>query len=190
MSKCNNDILCNSYSIDMSNNSCFLSSCDLFTDVPECSTCYFASKKNPSSFISCSSTTDQTATTTLQSTTMPQTTTLTGSTTFQATTTGIHSTTEPYPTTILTMDVTTQNIIVNSTLCFCVCRNSNQTLKESVERRRKELTVNKTQISSFIRKLTSAQDGRKMSEVIGIIAIIILVLFGLILCCVDICVAL
>lgn len=167
-SVCDSDSLCNGYSVDTSNNSCFLSNCDVFIDVPGCSTCYFASKKNPTSSISCSATT------------------LTESTTFQATTSGIQPTTEQNPTTTLTMAVTTQNVIANNTLCFCICKNSNQTLKESIEKRRKDLSVNKTQISSFIRKLTSAQDDRKMSEVIGIIAIIILVLFGLVLCCVDV----
>lgn len=166
-SLCDSDSLCNGYSMDTSNNSCFLSNCDVFIDFPGCSTCYFASKKNPTSSISCSAPT------------------LTESTTFQATTSGIQPTTEQNPTT-LTMAVTTQNVITSSTFCFCICKNSNQTLKESVEERRKDLSVNKTQISSFIRKLTSAQDDRKMSEVIGIIAIIILVLFGLFLCCVDI----
>lgn len=47
--------------------------------------------------------------------------------------------------------------------------------------------MNKTQISSFIRKLTSATDDRKVSELIGTVAIIIIVIFGLIIACADIC---
>lgn len=188
MSECDNDELCNGYSIDTSNNHCFLSNCDVFIDVPECSTCYFASKKTPLSAPSCSPTTDvQTTTTTPQSTIMIQTTTLTESTTIPTTTTNMPSTTELKPSTVLTTDGTTQNIIVNSTLCFCVCKNTNQTVEESIKIRRKKLTLNKTQLSSFIRKLSSAQDDRRMSGIIGVIAIVTLVLFGLFLCVADIC---
>lgn len=179
MSKCDNDTTCNGYSIDYSNNGCFLSSCNLYTDVPTCSTCLFASKKNLSSFPSCPSYTDLTAfTTTSQSTILTYSTTMTVSNTFLPTTN--------HPT-ILKTGGTAQDMIVNSTLCVCVCNYVNQTVEESTERRRKELTVNKTQISSFIRKLTSATDDRKVSELIGTVAIIIMVIFGLIIACADIC---
>lgn len=54
-------------------------------------------------------------------------------------------------------------------------------MEKSIENRRKELTVNKLGLSSTIRKKTSAQDIRVSSKVIGSVAILILVVFGLFL---------
>lgn len=50
--------------------------------------------------------------------------------------------------------------------------------------------MNKTQISASIGKLTPAPDDRNTSEVIGIVASIIMVMFELIICYADICSAL
>lgn len=43
---CHDDQFCNGYSVDTSKNGCYLSRCNMFYDVP-CSTCYFASKRYP-----------------------------------------------------------------------------------------------------------------------------------------------
>lgn len=48
-----------------------------------------------------------------------------------------------------------------------------------MEKRRKQLLLNKTELSSNIRKRMSAPDPRKSSTVVGTVAAIILVLFGL-----------
>lgn len=71
--------------------------------------------------------------------------------------------------------------------CVCVCKDVNQTTEEAIERRRSELFLNKTNLSSAIRKLTSAQDYRMSSKVIGTVSIIILVLLGMLFFCADIC---
>lgn len=71
--------------------------------------------------------------------------------------------------------------------CVCLCKDVNQTTEEAIERRRNELFLNKTKLSSAIRKLTSAQDNRMSSKVIGTVSVIILVLLGMLLFCADIC---
>lgn len=126
------------YSINYSNNGCLLSSCNLYTDVLACSTCLFVSKTNLSSFPSCPSSTDLTAsTTTLKSTIMTHSITIIVSTTFLATTTGFHYTNELNPPTMLTTYERTHDIIVNNTLCVSVCNYGNQTMEEFVEMRKK-----------------------------------------------------
>lgn len=84
-----------------------------------------------------------------------------------------------------TINDTTKNTI-NNALCVCVCKYVNQTRKESIENRRRELILNKTELSSNIRKRTSAPDTRKASKVVGAVATIILVVFGLLFLCADI----
>lgn len=82
-SDCLNDDLCNGYSIDKSNNGCFLSRCTNHTSVPKCSTCLFASKKTTTSTDICrqaSTTTQMTTNTHMTTTTTPLTTTTTMST--------------------------------------------------------------------------------------------------------------
>lgn len=81
-SECDKDRLCNGYSIDTSNNDCFLSRCTTPNKVSTCSTCKFASKKTPSNeYCSPVSTTAQMTTTThTTTTTIHPTTTTTMST--------------------------------------------------------------------------------------------------------------
>lgn len=67
---------------------------------------------------------------------------------------------------------------MNTTSCICVCTEVNQTLEESIQIRKKELTVNPLKIASNTRKRTSAQDIRVTSKVIGTVTILILVGFG------------
>lgn len=55
-SMCDNDLSCNGYSIDKSNDDCFLSSCNIYTVVPAWSTCYFASNSDLFSNVLCQST--------------------------------------------------------------------------------------------------------------------------------------
>lgn len=71
---------------------------------------------------------------------------------------------------------------MNNTLCVCVCTYANQTREKSVEKRR-ELILNETELSSNIRKRTSAPDIRHASRVVGTVAAIILVVYGLLLFC-------
>lgn len=71
--------------------------------------------------------------------------------------------------------------------CVCVCKDENETTGEAIKKRRNELFLNKTKLSSAIRKLTSAQDYRMSSKVIGTISVIILVLLGMLFFCADIC---
>lgn len=71
--------------------------------------------------------------------------------------------------------------------CVCVCKDVNQTTEEAIERRRNELFLNKTKLSSTIRKLISAEDYRTSSKIIGTVSVIILVLLGMLIFCADIC---
>lgn len=85
----------------------------------------------------------------------------------------------------MTINDTTQNT-KDSTMCVCVCKYTNQTIQESIEKRRRELILNKTELSFKIRKRTSAGDNRKTSRMMGTVAVIILVLYGLLFFCADI----
>lgn len=87
--------------------------------------------------------------------------------------------------TTMTINDTTQNTKDNK-LCVCVCKHVNQTIQESIEKRRRELILNKTELSFNIRKRTSAGDNRKTSRMMGTVAVIILVVYGLLFFCTDI----
>lgn len=218
---CDLHSLCNAYSVDTFNSSCFLSSCNTFRDVPTCSTCSFARKEIPSSVVLCSqtftmsqfttmtkSTTTSLSVRTTDPTTLPDTTNMTQYTTKSLTVRTTDPTTMPDKTTMtqsttfkdstsltqssiatlsLITKTTNDTTATNDTSCVCVCKYVNLTLDESIERRRKELIMNKTRLSSTIRKLTSAPDYRKSVEVIGTLAIVVLVVLGLFLFCSDVC---
>lgn len=86
------------------------------------------------------------------------------------------------PTTITTLTQTTNGVmqtVINTTSFICVCTEVNQTVEEAIENRRRELTVNQQGLSSTTRKHTSAPDIRVTSKVIGSLAIVILIVFGL-----------
>lgn len=164
-SACDQDKSCNGYSTNSFDNTCFLSHCSDYTNVLECSTCLFSSKRTPSSSVSCSP-----ATTTMTTTTALKTSTITISTNEVS---------------ISTDDVT--NIFdTNNISCVCVCKFVNQTLQESMDNRRKKLTLNKTKLASTIRKLRSAPDFRMSSELIGVVATIVLAIIGLLCFCADV----
>lgn len=74
----------------------------------------------------------------------------------------------------------------NVTLCPCVCTNASRSLSESIEMRRNKLKVNKTALTSSIRRRTSASDHRMSSRVIGAVGIIIIVIFGMLIICSDV----
>lgn len=136
---------------------CFISRCDTYLDIQGCKSCKFASKDPPSSSVDCS-----------QTSAMP-----------------------PFTTMISQLLTTTDNDVTELTSfnlsCVCVCKNVNQTIEESIQQRRSELLLNKTKLSSALRKLTSAHDYRKSSEVIGSVSAIILVIIGMVVFCADIC---
>lgn len=136
---------------------CFLSKCDKYIDVPGCKACKFASKILLSSTVDCSQTSG-----------MPPSTTMTSQ---SVTTTG--------------NDV--RNLTTYNVSCVCVCKDVNQTMEESIQQRRSDLLLNKTKLSSAIRKLTSVHDYRKSSEVIGTVSVIILIIIGMLFFFPDIC---
>lgn len=192
-----------------------LSRCNIFIDVPSCSTCLFASKDIPLSVVLCpmtstmsqhssmtQSTTTSLSATTTDPTTMSETTAITQYTTSKEST-GLRQSTSAASsliskttnnttdviakTTNYTTELNMKDTAVGNTTCVCICRYVNQTLAESIERRKKELVLNKTKLSRAIRKLTSVSDFRKSVEIIGTVAIVVLVLFGFFLLCTDIC---
>lgn len=59
-------------------------------------------------------------------------------------------------------------IISNGTMdCVCVCKDTNQTVDEKMQRRKSELTVDTEAPSSTLRKFSSAPDARPTSTAIG-----------------------
>lgn len=85
----------------------------------------------------------------------------------------------------MTINNTTQNT-VNSAFCTCICKYTNKTLEESIKERRRDLILNKTELSFNIRKRSSAGDNRKTSRVVGAVGTIILALYGLLFFFADI----
>lgn len=129
--------------------------------------------KNPiTSLDLCLATSTTTPTTTTPTTTTPTRTT-------SMTTTALNKTTTPRTTVPSTKNVTYN--VINTTSCICVCTEVNQTLEESIQNRKKALTVNSLKLASTTRKHTSAQDIRVTSKVIDTVAVIVLVGFGLFL---------
>lgn len=137
------------------------------------------------------STTKEQTTSVNQYTTEKQSTTIGPSTTLKLSTSKEQRTTLPWLTTLtsssntMTINDTMQNAM-DSTLCVCVCKHTNQTIQESIEKRRRELILNKTELSFNKRKRTSAGDNRKTSRVVGSVGVIILVLYGLLFFVADI----
>lgn len=83
------------------------------------------------------------------------------------------------------INVVTQ-IIINDTVCCCICREANQTLQESIEKRRTKLLINKPDFFSYIRKFNSVSNYRMSFKVIGGVAITILVVSALLIILADI----
>lgn len=137
------------------------------------------------------STTKEQTTSVNQYTTEKKSTTIGPSTTLKLSTSKEQRTTLTWPTKLtsssntLTINDTTQKT-KNSTLCACVCKHTNQTIQESIEKRRRELILNKTELSFNKRKRTSAGDNRKTSSAMGTVGVIILVLYGLLFFFADI----
>ena len=183
-SRCSMDSNCNGYSTDTSNNGCHLSRCDDFNDALYCSSCYFASKSPPSRTVICpleTTTSDDSATTTpgADTSSEPATTPDRGmSTTVSTDVNGVDG---------HTSSATSRQVQITSNVtCVCVCEDVNITLQESIDKRKKELVMNKKQLSSSIRKLTSAEDSRVSSRNIGVMGILVMTVFGLLSICADI----
>lgn len=160
------DSSCSGYSIDFSDDRCFLSRFNIYNNAPSCSTCYFAGKEHMSSIVLCPITSS-----------IPQSTTNIQGITILLSATKPESFTK---TINYTTDLDKEDIAIGNTSCVCVCKYLNQTLDESIERRRKELVLNKTRLSAAIKKLTFVSDYIMSVEVVGTVAIIGLVLCGLI----------
>lgn len=165
LQECKGDIDCNGFSQNIS--LCFLSKCNKYIDV-QCPKCFFVRRLNPTNTVSCPSYT---------SSSMPVTTSSSDGTVATTQTSRNVSVSS-------VADGTEKNS--NVTLCPCVCTNASRSLSESIEMRRNELKVNKTALTSSIRRRTSASDHRMSSRVIGAVGIIIIVIFGMLIICSDI----
>lgn len=165
LQECKRDINCNGYS--QNNSLCFLSKCNKYIDV-QCRTCFFGKRLNPTNTVSCPSKT---------SSSMPVTT---------SSSDGTVETTQPSQNVSVSSvaDYTENNS--NVTSCHCICTNASRSLSESIEMRKNELKVNKTALTSFIRRHTSASDHRMSSRMIGAAGIIIIVIFGMLIICSDV----
>ena len=171
---CSSDPNCNGYSIDTSNGGCFLSKCNSYDDVPSCMSCYFASKLSPTSTVVCppeTITSDDSATTTPGA-----------DTSSEPATTVFSQPTNP------SLDHSTSGStqITSNVTCVCVCEDVNITLQESIDKRKKDLVLNKKELLSSIRKLTSAEDSRVSSRNIGVMGILVMTVFGLLSLSTDI----
>lgn len=142
------DSSCSGYSIDFSDDRCFLSRFNIYNNAPSCSTCYFAGKEHMSSIVLC-----------------PITSSIPQSTTNIQGITILLSATKPESINYTT-DLDKEDIAIGNTSCVCVCKYLNQTLDESIERRRKELVLNKTRLSAAIKKLTFVSDYIMSVEVV------------------------
>lgn len=169
--KCESAARCNGFSFDYTNDICFLSRCNKSIDTGADSR-HFARKINPTSNVSC-----------VQVTTPD---TVQHPTTMAPSTKNASKPTDITPISKNTSVTETMKITMNATVCVCVCKYKNQTLETSIEKRRRELILNKAELSSNIRKRTCAPDTRKSSRVVGTVAAIILVVYGLLFFCTDI----
>lgn len=169
--KCDSDARCNGFSTDFNSNICFLSRCNKSIDTGADSR-HFARKINSTSNVSC-----------VQVTTPD---TVQHPTTMAPSTKNATKPTDITPISKNTSTTETMQITKNATVCVCVCKYTNQTLETSIEKRRRELILNKAELSSNIRKRTSAPDIRKSSRIVGTVAAIILVVYGLLFICTDI----
>jgi hypothetical protein len=87
-----------------------------------------------------------------------------------------------------TQEYTEIKQISNGTVkCTCVCRHNNYTLEETMKLRKQELSVEKTKLSSTVRKLTSAPDVRESSAVMGKLGVALIVTSAGLLTLGDIC---
>lgn len=171
--KCESDARCNGFSKDSTSDICFLSNCNKFIETLPVSH-HFASKIDATSNVCCVQVHVTTSDTVQHPTTMALST---------------KNATKPTDITPISKNISiteTMQITNNATVCVCVCKYTNQTLETSIEKRRKELILNKAELSSNIRKRTSAPDIRKSSRIVGTVAAIILVVYGLLFFCTDI----
>lgn len=61
-----------------------------------------------------------------------------------------------------------EDVISNGTMdCVCVCKDTNQTVDEKMQQRKRELTVDTEALSSTLRKFSSAPDARPTSTANG-----------------------
>lgn len=96
--------------------------------------------------------------------------------------------TDPYcPTPGSSTVETTQNNADKSTLpidnkmetsCPCMCKNEFINIVELIEKKKKELLVDKSKLSANVRKRTCATDSRTSSTAIGLVSVIILIACG------------
>lgn len=184
--RCENDTRCNGYSIDDNTGTCSLSRCNYTKRfIRWSSDSIFNSRKIPTSLLSCVSVTTRSADTTLKyttplkkQTTLEQTISVTSHIPMDEATNVTKLNTLALSLNSGSINDVTQKI-VNNALCVCVCKDVNQTLEKSIEKRKRELILNKTKLSAYLRKRTSIPDNRKTSRVVGIVAVIIVVMYGL-----------
>lgn len=141
---------CNGYSIEYNSWTCSLSRCN-YTNKDTWSSAFgFYSKKIQTSLLSCVPVTTMSINTTLESITPTR-----KQTTFKQSTPVTPLTPMDEPTnvtrlTIMTSSLNSKSIndamqnTINSSLCVCVWKYINQTLEESIEKRKRELILNKT----------------------------------------------
>lgn len=86
--------------------------------------------------------------------------------------------------TFVTNDITP--MIINNTICYSVYIEVNQTLQESIEKRRTKFTINKPKLFSNTRKLYSVFDYQMSSKMISNVAVVILVVAGILIILADI----
>lgn len=98
--------------------------------------------------------------------------------------------TQTVDTTSLTINETVSDPTITQPIdavkCVCVCKFTNQSLEDSIKIRKKELAVDRSSLTTVVRKLNSARDIRKSSKAIGALSVIVLITCGVLVICPDV----
>ena len=88
--------------------------------------------------------------------------------------------TQTVDTTSLTINETVSDPTITQLIdaVKCVCKFTNQSVEDSIKIRKNELAVDRSSLTTVVRKLNSVKDNRKSSKAIGALSVIVLITCG------------